>query len=519
MQEDKDSKASYKNNDQNLMSEENKSFSRIFKSSSLIGGAQGINILIGMVRVKFVAVLIGPVGVGLVGTYRSAVSFIGMIAGLGLQSSAVRDVAEAVSSGDKERVGRTILTLQRMCWFTGAIGSLGVLLFSRQLSQFAFNSPDYSVQIAWVGLTILFANVQGGQMAVIQGMRRIKDLAKLNVIGVASGSIISVGLYWWLGLKGIVPAIVILGIIQLLTSWWFARKVITVKVEMSWKESFIEAGGMIKLGLAFMWSGALTMGVAFATRALISQEIDLVAVGIFSAAYNLSGMLVNFILGAMGADYYPSLTAVNHDHKKMRDLVNQQTEIGLLLAVPGLLATIAFAPVVIYIFYTTEFSQAIDLLRWFALGCLGRVISWPLGFVILAKGAGKLFAFTETFANSLHIVMIWVGLLFFGINGTGIAFFLLYLFYTLLMLLVAKRLIAFSWSRRVWNLLFVFLPVVAITFLTGILLPKIPGFLIGLVLTALTSLYCLRGLYHRLGKDNRLCLLAFKVPGMKYILS
>ena len=36
------------------------SYGQILKSSSIIGGAQGINYLIGMVRVKLVAVLLGP---------------------------------------------------------------------------------------------------------------------------------------------------------------------------------------------------------------------------------------------------------------------------------------------------------------------------------------------------------------------------------------------------------------------------------------------------------------------------
>jgi len=43
--------------------------SQILKSSSLMGGAQGINLLLGMVRTKFAAVLIGPLGVGLLGNY------------------------------------------------------------------------------------------------------------------------------------------------------------------------------------------------------------------------------------------------------------------------------------------------------------------------------------------------------------------------------------------------------------------------------------------------------------------
>ena len=43
------------------MSSEKHSCGQILKSSSIIGGAQGINYLIGMVRVKLVAVLIcGP---------------------------------------------------------------------------------------------------------------------------------------------------------------------------------------------------------------------------------------------------------------------------------------------------------------------------------------------------------------------------------------------------------------------------------------------------------------------------
>lgn len=38
--------------------------------SSIIGGAQIINLLLGMVRVKFAALLIGPAGVGLIVTIK-----------------------------------------------------------------------------------------------------------------------------------------------------------------------------------------------------------------------------------------------------------------------------------------------------------------------------------------------------------------------------------------------------------------------------------------------------------------
>jgi len=499
------------------MTEQKQNYSRIMKSSSLIGGAQGINMLIGMIRVKFVAILIGPIGVGLVTTYQSITQMIGTVAGLGLQSSAVRDIAQAVGQADQEHIGRTVLSLRRMCWLTGGLGSLIVILLSKTLSQLTFNSTEYATGISFVGLTILFANLKGGQMALIQGMRRVGDLAKLNVIGAVSGTIISVGLYWAFGMQGIIPAIVLLSLTELCASWWFARKVDVPQVTMSWFESFKATGGMVKMGLAFMWSSLLIAIVAYLTRTLIAQEIDLVAVGVFSAAFALSGMFVNFVLGAMGADYYPSLTAINTDHKKMRELVNQQTEIGLLLAVPGLLATLAFAPWVIKLFYTSEFAQSADLLRWFALGCIGRVISWPLGFIILAKGYSRLLVFTETAINIIHLTLIILFLNWFDIEGVAMAYPVLYLIHIIMMLLLSKHIIGMSWSRGVWILIACMTPFIIATFAAGLFLPVIPATLIGLIITGIISLYCMRELVIRLGSEHKLSYFISKLPLIKLI--
>ncbi|MDC1198094.1 O-antigen translocase [Algibacter sp.] len=487
------------------MSESKQSYSRILKSSSLIGGAQGINILIGLVRVKFVAVLIGPLGVGLAGTYQALIGFFGTFAGLGLQGSAVRDIAEAVGSQDNERIGRTILTLRRMCWLSGLSGTALVVALSGPLSRLTFGSPEHQLEVALVGSTILLTNIKGGQMALIQGMRRIADIAKLNVIGVAVGSVISVGLYYWLGVGGVVPAIILLGVTQLLASWWFASKIVVPTVSMTWGESFRAAGGMVRLGIALMFSALLVSGVAYATRTLIASEMSLVAVGIYGAAFNLSGMMVNFVLQAMGADYYPSLTAVNQDHAKMRDLVNQQAEIGLLLALPAILAVIIFAPWMIKLFYTSEFTDAVVLLQIFSLGCLGRVLSWPMGFIILALGRAKLFAFTQLLSNGTHLVLICFGLHAFGLIGVALAFALLYLLYTAYMLCVSMRLIRFSWSPALVRLLAFVLPVVGLVFALARGLPLLASTVVGGFVVSVVSLLCLRGLLQRLGAEHKIC--------------
>lgn len=501
------------------MSEPSKSsYGQILKSSSLIGGAQGINLLLGMVRVKFAAVLIGPSGVGLAGNYAAIQGLVGTVVGLGIQSSAVRDVAEAVGRGDQEAIGRTILTLRRICWLTGLIGMLAMMALAGILSRWTFGSEDHALEVAALGLVILLSNISGGQTALIQGMRRIGDLAKLTIVGSLAGTLITVGCYWWLGMQGIVPAMFLMAVAQLAASWHFARRVPVPAVHLTWRESLRTGGSMVRLGLVFMWTGLIGSLVIYLTRALITQQLSLEAVGIYSAAYALSGLFVGFVLGAMGADYYPRLTAVASDHEAVNRLVNEQTEIGLLLAVPGLLATLSLATWIIHLFYTPAFLQATDLLQWFVLGCLGRVISWPLGFVMLALGRGRWFFVTETLGHTLHLALIGLGMVTLGIEGVAIAFFILYVGYTAAVYGVARHLTGFAWSTGNRRLLQRLLPIVAVAFVAGQLLPLWPATVFGIVVTGVITVLCLRGLVQRVGSDHRIVRLACRLPGMRLAL-
>lgn len=492
--------------------------------------------LLGMVRTKFAAVLIGTVGVGLIGNYGAVQGLVGAVAGLGIQSSGVRDVAEAVGKGDPQAIGRTVLTLRRMCWLTGLLGALAMVALAVPLSRWTFGadlhiimevavplSPwtisidEHAFNIALLGVVILLGNISGGQMALIQGQRRIGDMARLRVIGAVAGTVISIGCYVELGLRGIVPSLLLMSGVQLAASWHFARRVPVPVVVMTWRESLYAAGGMVRLGLAFMWSGLVIAFVAYLTRVLITQQIGLESVGVYSAASALSGLFVNFVLGAMGADYYPHLTSVASDRIAMNRLVNEQIEIGLLLAVPGLLATLSLAPWIILLLYTDAFLPATGLLQWFVLGCSAQVVTSPLEFVTLALGKGKWFFVTETLFNALHIVLIWVGLMILGLEGVAIAFFVMHLAYTAGAYGVARHLTGFCWSAASRRLLLQMLPIVALTLLAGRWLPLWMATVFGLVISAVASVQCLRGLVQRIGVEHRIVRAACRIPGVRWV--
>ena len=144
------------------------------------------------------------------------------------------------------------------------------------------------------------------------------------------------------------------------------------------------------------------------------------------------------------------------------------------------------------------------MFRWFLLGCFGRLVSWPIGYIFVAKGMGKVFACTESFANGAHVALILICLNLFGLVGASIAFFILYVSYCGLLLFVSHLAADFYWSASVVRLLLVIVPTIAVTFLLPYYFSSLAAQWLGGVISLAAGGLCLKGLLRRLGPDNRI---------------
>lgn len=477
----------------------NNTYGQILKSTTLVGGSQIINILLGIVRTKFLAVLLGPGGFGLMGMYSAILGTVGTFAGMGIGSSGVRQIAEAAGTGDEQKIARTIITLRRIVIVTGLLGMLLTIIFCVPLSKLSFGTDKYAIPIAILSVTLLLGSVSGGQTALIQGLRRIADIARLSVLGAFFGTVLSIPMIYLWGRDGIVPFLITVSAMTILTSWWYARKIPVAHINLDFKETLKEAKGLLALGLVFMATGLMTAAVMYLIRILIIRKLGMESVGLYQSAATLSSLYIGVILGAMGMDFYPRLTSVAKDNDACNRMVNEQTEVGLFVATPGILATLTFAPLVIHIFYAASFIPAYDILRWQILGVFLRVVSWPLGFVLLAKGKGKIYFILELAWNFIHVTLVLLGIYFFGLVGTGIAFFILYLFVTIMIYVVIQNISEFHWSSVNLNIIIIFSFFIAAVFLMPILLPQNLALAINSVIIVGVSAYCLRKIYQLVG--------------------
>jgi PST family polysaccharide transporter len=385
--------------------------------------------------------------------------------------------------------------LRRISLLLGSIGAALLVVFAGPVSKVTFGSTQQATGVALLSVAVFCRLVSAGQTALIQGLRRISDLAKMSVLAALFGTVISIPFVYLWNEDGIVPSLIAVAAVSILTSWWYSRKAhIRTPPTMTVRDVGRESQALLKLGLAFMASAFLTMGAAYAIRMIVLRLAGVDAAGLYQAAWALGGLYVGFILQAMGSDFYPRLTAVSQNNAECNRLVNEQAQISLLLAGPGVIATLTFAPLVMSLFYSGAFAPAVSVLRWICLGMTLRVVAFPMGYIVLAKGAQKVFFWTELAATVVHVGLAWVLVTRFGVNGAGAAFMGLYAWHAVLIYAIARRMTGFQWSSANRSLALVILPVTGAVFAAFYVLPLWMATGLGTVASASTGWYSARRL-------------------------
>jgi PST family polysaccharide transporter len=255
-----------------------------------------------------------------------------------------------------------------------------------------------------------------------------------------------------------------------------------------------EAASLLKLGVAFMASGLLMMGAGYTVRIVVLRYVGLDAAGLYHAAWTLGGLYIGFILQAMGADFYPRLVAAIKDDAESNRLVNEQAQISLLLAGPGVIATLTLAPLVLTLFYSSEFAKAVDVLRWICLGVALRVITWPMGFIIVAKNRQAIFFLAELAWALVNVGLTWFCVQAVGLAGAGIAFFASYVFHALMIYPIVRKLSGFRWTGENRRAGLFFIASIMVVFCGFHVLPPVPATGLAVSLFIASAICSLRAL-------------------------
>lgn len=479
-----------------LDNEADKGYATVLKSTGIFGGTQLIVIVISILKSKIIALWLGTVGLGIMSLFGAVTGLIFSITNLGLQSSAVRDIAQAQAKNNITLVSNIVKAINRWVFSTGLAGALITIVLSPLLSQWLFDSNKYIVSFIMLSSVVFLSSIYNGHYAILQGTRQLKLMAKANVFGALAGFVFSVPIFYFWGKNGIVCAMILTALSTTIVSWLYARKTNLVRVSQTLKQSYFLGLNTAKLGIAMAIAAITVLLVEFVVKTFISHHGGIEGVGLYQAGWALNASYLGMVFGAMGKDYFPRLSQCADDNKTLEKRMNQQSEISVLILAPLIICMIIFMPLLIKLFYSVDFLSIISMTSWLMIGSFIKAGSWGISFIFLAKSDVKLFLFNELGINCITLPSYLLGYYFYDLAGVGYAYTFNYIIYFLWVGIIAYKKYQIRYNNKFWKL-FVLLLFVLLIFPIGKLFFNVNN-TIGIILIIIVGFYSLYELNKRL---------------------
>lgn len=472
------------------VSTSSQSYRAILRSTSITGGSSIVVILCGIVSAKAAALFVGPTGVGLIGLLTSLAVLASSVAGLGFGTVGTRQIAEALGRNDAVEMRAVRRALFLGTSVLALVGATAFWCLRGVLAQRVLGDASLAAEVGWVAPTVALMIAVAAQSAVFAGSHRIGDLAVVAVVAALFSATFGVAaLYAW-GHGGLVififaapAASCVWGAVLL------ARRRDAKAPPAAWAGVVRHWKILAATGAAFMMAGLVGSSGQLIVRVMVNNQLGAEALGFFQAASAISVTYIALVLGAMGTSYFPRLTAAMADRAAAHRMVNEQTEVALLLAGPVLLFMVGLAPYVIQLLYEASFIPAAQILRWQVLGDVLKVCSWPLGFMLLAAGHSRTFLWLEIAALAVLLTLTWLLIPLVGQVAPGLAYVGMYLVY----LPLAYSITGVKWLPAIWLQAGSLMMAVA-----GVLVvsaeSSVAGAVVGVVASAMFALYGLKRL-------------------------
>ena len=371
----------------------------VLKAMGIFGGVQVLNILCSIIRTKLVALWIGPLGVGLFGLFNQALEMINIATNLGVRNSSVRDISQAVEQRDSTLIARIVTVVRRWSLWLGLGGALVTVAIAPMLSRFTFGDFNHVWSFVALAVAVLFMALTNGEYAVLQGLSKLKRLARVTVSGTVGGLLISIPLFYFLRERSVLPSILAYALCVALGSF---VSMIASYVFVSWLNTY---------------SGTES-------------------VGFYQAGYTLVDKYAGLVFAALGMEFYPRLARVASSAKRLRVFVSHEINIAFMVLTPCLLAFILLRSQLVWLLYSEQFQVIITYISWGVVGTVLRAMSWCLAFVMLAKGDGKAFLITESISAVTVLALNVVCYILWGVDGLGYSYLAAYAIYLIVVAVV-----------------------------------------------------------------------------------
>lgn len=469
-------------------------YRRIMSSTAVFGSAQVLNILVNIIRGKLVAYILHSTGMGISSIFTSAANTIQQFALMGLNISAVPSISQANKDADPKVLAFTIRLVRRIVMLASLLGLIVTVALSPVLAQTSFGDHSYIPYFILLSLSVFF-NVMGtGEMAVMQGLRRYKMLAFCSVVPPLCGLLLSVPIYFILGIEGIVPAMIVGNLVYFIVIRMlsYRNKEKGKQEKISMKTMWTQGRGIIKFGAIMTFGSLLGTLTTYALIAFINNTGSTEDVGFYQACNVITGQYTGLVFTAMAADYFPHLSSlVKTNMQEAFRTVNQQTEITMLIITPLAMLLILTAPLAIRILLTEEFLSIERMVCFMGMASVLKALCFAREYLIYAKGDNKIILWVETVWGCIKTFSIMSLFYYFmGLDGLGYGTLCVAVVDVIVSLILIPWRYGFRFTRKTINLIIITTLLATICLLGSLIPSMLEKYAVMGVSTTICFVYC-----------------------------
>ncbi|MEO6723436.1 MAG: O-antigen translocase [Ferruginibacter sp.] len=393
-----------------------KNIVRVFIGS---GASSGVKIITSIILSKVIAEKLGPQGLGLIGQLSSFVSIMLLFATGGYQNGIITFTAINHARGD---VASFIRPALKLTLIISAVCGILLFIFANAFSQLVFKSGDYTYPFYCLGFTIILYSLNTFFNGFLNGISDFRTFNLLNITNSLFSLLVTVVMVYWLGIKGALLAVVLS---QTLTS------LATFRFMLKFWDVF---GGFYKTIITRTLVKQLQPYLKMTIFSLVLLPVSQILIrnillhyegsfqmGIWEALNRISGMYLMVVFNIMLVYYLPKLSVMDKKEEILNEFKKGILFFGSVIIGIGL-SVFFLRYIVIRLFLSASFEPVAHLLLPQLAGDFFRVLYYLFAYFAISKSLTSYYIVTEIFLFSLYIVLAFLAVPVFGINGAVYAY-------------------------------------------------------------------------------------------------
>lgn len=361
--------------------------------------AHGLRMGVNLIVIKFIAVLVGPTGLGALGNLMSAATMATLFAGGGILNGITKYVAEfRECPADEKRFLGSALAY-------GLIVSavvVGLTLLGREtLSRALFGHSGMAWLVPLLGVTHFLCFVGGGVIATVNGRQQPARFAMITIAGYLGVIPVAFALIRFGGVDGAAVALLAVAASTAVPAAILALR--TGMLDGLRPHLNGQDGGRLFRFTCITAASAITFPVTeILIRNQITDTLGLASTGIWQALTRLSGAILGFYTVYLATSHMPRLSAIADRRLATTAVLDTLRIVGPVFA-GGALLVYLLRSIIVPMLFSSAFRPMEDIIGWQLLGDMFRVCSYVVAFLGIARAALKIHVIAELTQCALYL--------------------------------------------------------------------------------------------------------------------